>query len=107
MSTARATRDERARELLNTATISYHIDAAWNAKLELFIGQAAVFLQVTERKRRSAALGVDGGEELDLERLRIDTDPDRFVFLALLPGHQLEREEAGCSAGQWREGRRV
>src|SRR6185436_14494487 len=80
MSAASAIRDERARELLITASIGHHIHAAWNAKLELFIGQTPIFLQVSEGKRRSASLRVDRGEELNLERLRIDADSDRFVF---------------------------
>src|SRR5689334_4452822 len=107
MSAASAIRDDRARELLGTATIGYHIDAAWNVKLELFIGQTPIFLQVSEGERGSATLQIEGGEELDLERLRIDADADRLVFLALLLGHQLQRDESGCSTGQGCEGGRV
>src|SRR5215510_13088160 len=89
-------RIERASELLITATIGHHIDAAWNAKLKLLIGHTQIFLQVREGKRRTPALGVDGRKELNLKGFWVDTNADGFVFGAGLLGNELHRDEAGC-----------
>src|SRR4051794_6680159 len=77
-----ATRAERAKRLFNTATIGHHVHAAWNVKLEVFIGQPPVFLQVTEGEGGSAALRIDGRQELNLKGFRVHANAQRFIFVA-------------------------
>src|SRR4051794_25715675 len=89
---ARSGRDERVRRLLSTATTGYDIHAAWNMKLEVFIGQPPVFLQVTEGKRGPPALCINRRQELDLEGFGVHANADRFVFSARLLRNQFERQ---------------
>ena len=66
---ARAAR-VKGKPLFRLCTLCHHIHAARDAKLEFFIGQPSIFLQVTEGEGGSATLFVDCGQELDLAEHR-------------------------------------
>src|SRR5687767_6221695 len=102
-STARRAVRENGARLCRTGTLGHHIRAARDPKLEVLIGQTPIFLQVSEVERRAAALFVDRGEVLDLQSRRIHADAERLELRLAVPGHELQRQQTGCSTGQWCE----
>src|SRR5262245_57356651 len=82
-----------------TAIVHHHSHTARDAKLEVFIGQTLVLLQVGEGERGSAPLPISRDQVLNLKRLWIDAQGQPLVVGVRLLGGQLEAYEARCATG--------
>src|SRR5262245_22272960 len=97
-STRRAAAVRRRREL--AARGAENIDTTRDFEREFLIGQTDVFLQIRERKGRSAPLAVDGDQAPNRQGRRVDDQHEPIVVPLAGFRHEFQRPAPGGHAGR-------